>query len=336
MLKLRKPYLLFLGSARSRSEGKTAIGVADWCPEDVVGQICLSGCLVSTGFPSMTVTEAANHGAGSLILGTAPVGGNLPDEWLPTLHTAIDAGLDVVSGLHAKLADVASLVEAANRMCVSLIDVRHAPWPRLVGTGVKRTGKRLLTVGTDCSVGKKYTALTLTRELKAHGVAATFRATGQTGVIISGEGIVLDAVIADFLSGVAEQLSPPNSLDHWDIIEGQGSLFHPGYAGVTLGLLHGAQPDAFVLCHDPSRTQIQTCPGTPIVPIREAIAGYLWAGKLTNANIRCLGVSINSLGMTDVKWMEFKDNLENALGLPVADPMRGGIKEIVDAIAGYV
>ena len=121
------------------------------------------------------------------------------------------------------------------------------------GKGTKRPGLRLLTVGTDCSVGKKYTALALEREMHARGLKADFRATGQTGILISGRGVAIDAVVADFISGAAEWLTPANEPDHWDVVEGQGSLFHPSFAGVTLGLLHGAQPDAFVVCHEPTR-----------------------------------------------------------------------------------
>ncbi len=132
------------------------------------------------------------------------------------------------------------------------------------GTGRKRSGQRVLTVGTDCALGKKYTALALTQALQAQGAKATFRATGQTGIMIAGAGVAIDAVIADFIAGAAETLSPDNAPDHWDVIEGQGALFHPAYAGVTLGLLHGSQPDALVLCHDPSRTTIEDYPHMPV------------------------------------------------------------------------
>ena len=142
--------------------------------------------------------------------------------------------------------------------------MRHSDAAFPAASGRKRSGKRVLTVGTDCAQGKKYTALALAKNLQSRGVDASFRATGQTGIMISGEGIAVDAVIADFVAGAAEQLSPDNAPDHWDVIEGQGSLFHPAYAGVTLGLLHGSQPDAIVLCHDPSRRTIDEYPNFPI------------------------------------------------------------------------
>ena len=153
-----------------------------------------------------------------------------------------------------KLGDNAEIAAAAAKHGRKLFDVRHSAERFATGKGAKRPGKRLLTVGTDCSVGKKYTALALERAMRARGLNADFRATGQTGVFISGRGVSVDAVVADFIAGAAEWLTPANDPGHWDVVEGQGSLFHPSFAGVTLGLLHGAQPDAFVVCHEPTRT----------------------------------------------------------------------------------
>lgn len=332
MIQLRKPYLLFLGTAQTKWEAKTALGVADWCPEDVIGELSLPGAKVSAGVPPMSLPEAARRGAGSLLLGTAPPGGQLPESWLAVIRDAIAAGLDIVSGLHSKLKDLPELVRDADARGVALHDVRHSPWPRVVGTGEKRPGKRVLTVGTDCALGKKYTALALTRALQARGLKATFRATGQTGIMIAGSGVALDAVVADFVAGVAEHLSPANAPDHWDVIEGQGALFHPAYAGVTLGLLHGSQPDAIVLCHDPSRSHIAMCPATPIPPLPEVIAAYLQAGRLTNPEIRCVGISINSSSLEDVAWTRYREQTSQRLGLPVVDPIRGGVQALVAAL----
>jgi len=189
-----------------------------------------------------------------------------------------------------------------------------------------------LTVGTDCALGKKYTALALARNLTQRGVAATFRATGQTGIMISGEGIAIDAVVADFIAGAAEQLSPDNAADHWDVIEGQGSLFHPAYAGVTLGLLHGSQPDAIVLCHDPSRRTIDEYPGFPIPDLKTAIGDYLRAGRLTNPNIRCAGLSINSSSLSNAESTAYIERLNRELGLPVCDPLRTGVDPLAAAL----
>jgi len=198
--------------------------------------------------------------------------------------------------------------------------------------GPRRSGKRVLTVGTDCALGKKYTALALTRALQALGAPATFRATGQTGIMIAGSGVAVDAVIADFIAGAAEALSPDNAPEHWDVIEGQGALFHPAYAGVTLGLLHGSQPDALVLCHDPSRTTIEGYPDCPIPDLQHAIDRYLEAARLTNRAVRCVGVSINSSTLAEAQWQAYARDLSQRLGLPVVDPLRGGVAALAQAL----
>src|SRR5829696_5554173 len=156
--------------------------------------------------------------------------------------------------MHARLADTPALRVAAERHRRRLIDVRTPPHNIPIASGRKRTGKRLLTVGTDCALGKKYTALSIARAMKMRGIDADFRATGQTGIMIAGAGMPMDAVVSDFEAGAAEMLSPDAAPDHWDVIEGQGSLMHPAYSAVSLGLLHGSQPDVFVLCHEPGRS----------------------------------------------------------------------------------
>ncbi len=329
MHQLRKPYLLYLGGTHQVSDAKTACGLRDWCRADVLGEWSLPTTSVSVGVPRLSPTEAAARGAGSIVIGIAAVGGKLPPEWLPDLLAAIDAGMDVVSGMHTRLTSFPELVRLAEERGVRLHDVRHSDMVFPCGTGRKRSGMRVATVGTDCALGKKYTALALTNALTARGVAATFRATGQTGIMIAGSGIAIDAVVADFVAGAAEQLSPDNAPDHWDVIEGQGSLFHPAYAGVTLGLLHGSQPDAFVLCHDPSRTTIESFPDFPLPALSDAIAQYVQAGRITNRAIRCVGVSINSSTLSDAAWQAYAATVSSDLGLPVCDPMRGGL----DAIA---
>lgn len=335
MLVLRKPYLIFLGDVRSKVDAKTAFGVADWCPDDVLGELAFPEAGVSTGKPAMSVAEAAAAGAGSLLIGISPVGGKLPPHWLPTLLDAVRAGLDIVSGLHTRLTDIAVLAEAAQAAGVQLHDVRHGAWPRVTGTGRKRAGQRVLTVGTDCALGKKYTALALTRALQARGVPASFRATGQTGVMIAGSGVAIDAVVSDFIAGVAEQLSPDNEAGHWDVIEGQGSLFHPAYAGVTLGLLHGSQPDALVLCHHAGRSQLDSLPAFPTPALADAIAAYLQAGRLTNPAVRCIGISINSSALSDEEWLAYRTRVEAELGLPVVDPLRGGVDRLAESIQNH-
>jgi uncharacterized NAD-dependent epimerase/dehydratase family protein len=329
---LRKPYLLFLGDVQDKLTAKTAFGLKDWCADDVVGEWSLPGCGVSLGVARLSPQQAARRGAGSIVVGIAPTGGTLPKHWISELVAAADAGLDVVSGLHTRLTSFPELLAAAARRNVRLIDVRHSEASYGAATGLKRSGKRVLTVGTDCALGKKYTALALADNLKKRGVAATFRATGQTGIMICGAGIAMDAVIADFVAGAAEQLSPDNTADHWDVIEGQGSLFHPAYAGVTLGLLHGSQPDAIVLCHDPSRRTIDEYPQFPIPDLRVAIDDYLRAGRLTNRAIRCVGLSINSSHLSAADSAAYFQRLSGELALPVCDPVRTGVDVLADAL----
>jgi uncharacterized NAD-dependent epimerase/dehydratase family protein len=332
MRMLRKPYLLYLGDAVLKSDCKTAFGLRDWCREDVLGEWSHPDGRVTLDLPRMSPREAAANGAGSIVIGVAPTGGQLPERWQDDLEAALEAGLDAVSGLHTRLGSFPRLRAAAERGGVQLIDVRHPTREYPVASGRKRSGKRVLTVGTDCALGKKYTALALTRALESLGVPATFRATGQTGILIAGCGIAVDALVADFVAGAAETLSPDNDPDHWDVIEGQGSLYHPAYAAVTLGLLHGSQPDAIVLCHDPKRTTIEEYPDYPIPPLDSVIDGYLRAGRLTNRAIRCAGISINSSELSAAEWQAYRAQLERELNLPVCDPLRGGVAPLAAAL----
>ena len=277
----------------------------------------------------MSVAEAARAGVGSLIVGVAPVGGRIPDEWWAVLEEAARAGLDIVCGLHTKLADQPALVAAARESGARLVDVRVPPTDLPVGTGKKRTGRRLLTVGTDCAVGKKYTALTLHQALVEAGIRATFRATGQTGIMIAGQGMPIDAVVADFVSGAAELLSPDNEPDHWDVIEGQGSLFHPGYSGVSLGLLHGSQPDAFVVCHDATRTRVSDFEHYALPSVAECIVQHELLGRRTNPAIRCVGVSLNTSRLPPDQSSAACRELAAETGLPCVDPVRDGCGPIV-------
>jgi uncharacterized NAD-dependent epimerase/dehydratase family protein len=332
MLVLRKPYLLYLGDAVLKSDCKTAFGLRDWCRDDVIGEWSHPAATVTLDVPRLSPAAAAARGAGSIVVGVAPTGGVLPDHWQDDLEAALGAGLDAVSGLHTRLTSFPRLVRAAERSGARLVDVRHLNPSFPVASGRKRSGRRVLTVGTDCALGKKYTALALTRALAARGVPATFRATGQTGIMIAGSGIAMDALVADFLAGAAEALSPDNTPDHWDVVEGQGSIFHPAYAGVTVGLLHGSQPDAIVLCHDPERLTIEEYPDYPIPPLATAIDDYLRLGRLTNRAIRCVGLSINSSALAEAAWADYRSRLQRELGLPVCDPLRGGVDALADQL----
>lgn len=326
---LRKPYVIFLADVTLASAAKTGFGLRDWCGPDVIGECRLPQGTVSLGLPTMRPSEAAVAGAGSLVIGVAVVGGQLPRTWLPPLVEALDHGLDVVSGMHTRLTSFPELVEAAARGGGRLVDVRATDRVLPTGTGIKRPGQRVLTVGTDCALGKKYTALALTRALHAAGARATFRATGQTGIMIAGEGIAVDAVVADFVAGAAELLSPANDPEHWDVIEGQGALFHPAYAGVTLGLIHGSQPDAIVLCHDPSRQTIEDYPHVPLPSLGVAIDRYLESARLTNPDVRCAGIAINSSSLDEPEWLAYQSRLAAEFDRPVCDPMRTGVDAIV-------
>jgi uncharacterized NAD-dependent epimerase/dehydratase family protein len=321
---LPRPYLLFLGDTVEATYAKTAFGLRDWVPEQCIGEYACEGGTVTAGLPVLTPAEAKAKGARALIIGVANSGGFIPGNWVPSLVTALENGLDVISGMHTRLAEVPALREAATRLGRRLIDVRQPPPNLPVATGRKRTGKRLLTVGTDCALGKKYTALALTRGFLARGIAADFRATGQTGIMIAGSGIPIDAVVADFAAGAAEMLSPDAADDHWDVIEGQGSLTHPAYAGVSLALLHGSQPDVLVICHEPDRECIVGHPEYALPTIEETIDLALRLGRRTNPSIRCSGVSLNTsqLGIDSAERLLAKES--ERLRLAVADPMRGG------------
>ncbi|HZP13547.1 MAG TPA: DUF1611 domain-containing protein [Nevskiaceae bacterium] len=330
---LEPPYLLFLGEVTEAGYAKTALGIADWRPERCAGQMSLPGCKVATGLREMNVQEAVGAGVRTAIIGVAPVGGRLPPAWIAPLSALARAGIDVAAGLHSKLRDIPELVAAAAEGRAKLIDVRDPPPNLPCGTGRKRRGLRVLTVGTDCALGKKYTALALHRELSTRGVKATFRATGQTGIMIAGEGIPIDAVVADFVAGAAEVLSPENDADHWDVIEGQGSLFHPAYASVTLGLLHGSQPDAFVVCHEATREYVQGWEGEYRLPsIPALIERTILLGQMTNPKIRCVGISLNTSRLPERERASACQRLSDELGLPCSDPVAMGMRGIADRL----
>ena len=323
-LELPRPYLLFLGDVQEAGFAKTAFGLRDWAPELCVGEYALPDARVSTGLPALTPEQAVAHGARALVIGVANMGGVLAPGWVAALVQALEAGLDIVSGLHGKLDSVPALADAARRLGRRLVDVRVPPAHPTIATGRKRTGLRLLTVGTDCALGKKYTALALARAFRARGLAADFRATGQTGIMIAGAGIPMDAVVADFAAGVAETLSPDAAPDHWDVIEGQGSLFHPSYAGVSLSLLHGSQPDVIVVCHQPGRRSIVGLDGYSLPSLAETVELNLLLGRRTNRAIRCGGISLNTAHLDDAARERAFHEATEATGLPAADPMRPG------------
>lgn len=330
---LKAPYLIFLGDVGDDGHAKTGRGIAVWRPELCAGQMRLTGCEDDLGLPELNTQGTIDAGVGTAIVGIASTGGVLLDHWIPALCELAEAGIDIAAGTHVKLNDNAKLAAAAEKGGARLIDVRVPPEHIEVGDGRPRSGKRVLMVGTDCAVGKKYTALALHKALESRGVKATFRATGQTGIMIAGEGIPMDAVVSDFLSGAAEALTPDNDDDHWDVIEGQGCIVHPGYAAVTLGLLHGSQPDAVVLCHDPKRQDMIGLEGQVAVPsIADTIEAVLMAARATSPNCTWAGISMNTSTFDDAERTDFLQATAERYGVPCVDPIASGI----DAIADYL
>lgn len=329
---ISSPYLLFLGDESSSKFAKTAHGLARWRPEACLGQFALPGSTADVQLPTMSIAAAAEQGAKTMVVGVANVGGFIPDSWVPPIVEALDAGLDVASGLHTRLDSIGTVCDAAERNGRRLFDVRHADRSFDPGTGEPRSGKRLLAVGNDCDTGKMFTTLAIEREMLGRGLKVDFRATGQTGILIAGQGVSIDAVVSDFVSGAAEWLSPANDEDHWDLIEGQGALHHPAYAGVTLGLIHGSQPDAIVVCHEAGRKALWGFPGYPTLPLPECIELHLNAARLTNARAVCVGLSFNTSRLSDGDRRDYLSRKEDELGLPCVDPVATGVATIVDVL----
>jgi uncharacterized NAD-dependent epimerase/dehydratase family protein len=330
-MQIASPYLMFLGDVPDVLAAKTAYGIVDWRRDWCLGQVRLPGCKADLGLPDMTIEQAAAAGARTLVLGIVNAGGVLNDSWIPSILAALASGMDVASGLHISLGADPRIAAAAAEHGRNLFDVRKSDQRFATGKGTKRAGLRLLTVGTDCSVGKKYTALALEREMRARGLDAEFRATGQTGVFISGRGVAIDAVVADFISGAVEWIAPEGAPGHWDVIEGQGSLFHPSFAGVTLGLLHGSQPDAFVVCHEPTRTTMRGVQH-PLPSIADVIDLTIRCGKLTNPAIRPIGIAVNTQALGEAEARAYLDQIAGEHNLPATDPIRFGVAGIVDRV----
>lgn len=332
VIEFATPFVVFLGDITTETYGKTGLGLVQWRRAECLGQIRLSPTTFDAGVPDVTAVAARAAGARSLIIGSAAVGGVVPAAWVPALCEAARAGLDIVAGMHGRLAALPGLADAAAEGGARLIDVRVPPPGLPVGTGRKRTGRRVLTVGTDCACGKKYTALQLAADLNRAGLDATFRATGQTGIMIAGRGLPIDAVVSDFVTGAAEVLSPDAPPQHWDVIEGQGALFHPGYLQVTVGLLVGSQPDAFVVCHDPLRTHVASWPDFPLPGVPAVIERTVLLGRLTNPGIRCVGVSLNTSRIPPGERAALLARHAEESGVPCVDPLIDGTAAIVEEI----
>ncbi len=287
-----------------------------------------------------TLAQGMAYGADALLVGIAPQGGRLPAEWRPVLAQALRSGLDVVSGLHFHLGDdpeLAALAESGGRR---ILDLRRPPADLPVSTGRARDVEALVvhTVGTDCNIGKMTAALQMRDAMARRGTRVGFAATGQTGILIEGWGIAVDAVVADFIGGAAERLVL-EAAEGADVVlvEGQGSLAHPGYSGVTLGLLHGSMPDAQVICHQPSRTcpyggggayrwmPLPTLPA--MIRLCEGAIAPLRASPV-------IGVSLNTWDLSDAEARDTVARAEDETGLPATDPVRFDPAPLVDAVEG--
>ena len=329
---LHTPYLLFLGDAPDSLAAKVAQGIRDWRPEYSIGQFRQEGCNADLGIPDMTIKEAVAAGAKTLVVGVANRGGVIGPAWISVFEEALRAGMDIASGLHNLLADEPTLVALAKEQGQSLIDVRIPQQEYPIANGIKRSGKRCLAVGTDCSVGKMYTALAMEKSMRQRGMKASFRATGQTGILITGNGVPVDAVVADFMAGSIEWLTPPNDDDHWDLIEGQGSLFHASYSGVTLALIHGGAPDALVLCHEPTRQHMRGLPDYQQPSLETLRDMSLSLAHVVNPACKVVGISINTVHMSEEDAAAYLAETEARMGLPTVDPFRISADRLVDAL----
>jgi D-glutamate N-acetyltransferase len=330
---IKTPYLLFLGDAPDALAAKVAQGIKDWRPDHAVGQFRMEGCNADMGLPDMTLAEARAAGAETLVIGVANRGGVISPAWKKILVLALEEGFDLASGLHNLLRDEADLVAVAEACGRELHDVRVPEVEYPIANGVKRSGKRCLAVGTDCSVGKMYTALALDKSMQAKGMKSSFRATGQTGILITGDGVPLDAVVADFMAGAVEYISPDNEADHWDLIEGQGSLFHVSYSGVTMALVHGGQPDALILCHEPTREHMRGLPGYALPSLQTLRDTALPLAQVANPACKVVGISINTANMSEEDALAYLAEIEAEMGLPAVDPFRQGADRLADALA---
>lgn len=329
---IETPYLLFLGDAPDQLAAKVAQGIKDWRPENSVGQFRMEGCGADLGLTDMTLEQAKAAGAKTVVIGVANRGGVISQAWRDVMVQALEMEFDIASGLHNLLRDEGPLMAAAQTYGGTLHDVRVPSVGYPIASGVKRSGKRVLAVGTDCSVGKMYTALAMDAEMNKRGMKSTFRATGQTGILITGHGVPLDAVVADFMAGAVEYLTPDNDADHWDHIEGQGSLFHASYSGVTMALIHGGQPDALILAHEPTRTHMRGLPDYTLPSLERLRDTALPLAQIVNPACVVAGISVNTQHFGEDEALSYLAEVEARMGLPAVDPFRQGAGRLVDAL----
>ena len=328
-MEIQKPYLLFLGDAQDPLAAKVAQGISHWHPEYCAGQYRMEDCVADCGLTDMDLAQAKTAGVKTLVIGVANRGGIISDKWISILTQALEAGFDLAAGLHNKLNDIPELKALADKLGRTLFDVRFPTQTFPVASGLERSGKRVLMVGTDCSVGKMYTALAVEKEMLAQDMNASFRATGQTGILISGTGVSIDAVVADFIAGAVETISPANDADHWDVIEGQGSLFHASFSGVTAGLIHGSQADALILCHEPTRTTMRGLPTYSLPDLQRCMDLNLTFARIVNPAVKFVGISVNTSKLSEAEATTLLADIEAEFGLPAVDPFREGVSRIV-------
>lgn len=329
---LAKPYLVFVGDVTDPLDAKTATGFVHWRPDWCAGQLRLPGTTVDLGLPDMSVAEAAARGVSTLLVGVSPLGGGISPAWVTTFIDALDAGMDIVSGLHARISDHPEIARVLASATGEVYELRSPVGPFPLGTPRKRSGKRCLMVGTDCCVGKMFTGLSLDTALRRRGIESRFVATGQTGMMIAEDGLCLDAVPSDFISGCVEVIAPDAPEKSWQIIEGQGSLFHPSFAGLTLGMIHGSQPEAMVLCLIAGEDAIVDFPSVKLPPLEDIVRRHLEAARLTNSETRFVGVSVNTRSLSQSERADYLVRLGDRLGLPCVDPVATGVGPIVDLL----
>ena len=285
-----------------------------------------------------TMAEGLALGANSVLIGIAPAGGRLPDEWREWLREALEHGCDIVSGLHTHIGDDAMLAETALTHGRTISDLRKPPADLPIASGKAKELDALvvLTVGTDCNVGKMTAQLQLVKQLNDRGLKTTFVATGQTGIMIEGWGIAVDAVVADFIAGAAERITVQGA-EGADVVlvEGQGSINHPGYSGVTLGLLHGSCPDAMILCHQSTRDHIgdyRKASWLEIPPLSRYIDLYESIGSAVHPT-KVIGIAMNTYDLDAEAAWEACEAATRETGLPCTDPVRFDAAPLLDAIA---
>ena len=317
--------------------GKTMRGVLRYRRDDVVVIVDSSRAgETEAGVPIVAdVDSALSFGPEVAIVGVATQGGRFPPAWRAILRRSIDAGLSIENGLHEMLGDDLELRPLADLAGVELRDLRRPPPGLDVATGanLEVDAQIVLTVGSDCAIGKMTVSLELDRVARERGHPSVFVPTGQTGIAIAGWGIAVDAVVADFVSGAAEQLVVEGRRRGGELlwVEGQGSLVHPCYSGVTLGLYHGAVPHALVLCHRAGATEIEGSPGHPIPPLRELVELYERMA-LPRRPSRVVALALNTVGMDDGTARRAIAAASDETGLPAADPVREGADGLLDAV----